>query len=50
VIKELVVLDTITLSDEMKELDNITLLSVAPIFAESIRRIFNNDSVSKLFD
>jgi len=50
IIKELVVLDTINLSQEMKELDNITSLSVAPIFAESIRRIFNNDSVSKLFD
>ncbi|GAU76114.1 ribose-phosphate pyrophosphokinase [Fusibacter sp. 3D3] len=49
-IKELVVLDTINLSPEFKELDNITLLSVAPIFAEAIRRIFNNDSVSKLFD
>lgn len=50
VIKELVVLDTINLSPELRSLDNITLLSVAPIFAEAIRRIFNNDSVSKLFD
>ncbi len=50
VIKELVVLDTINLNDELRSLDNITLLSVAPIFAEAIRRIFNNDSVSKLFD
>ncbi len=49
-IKELVVLDTINLSPELRALDNITLLSVAPIFAEAIRRIFNNDSVSKLFD
>ncbi len=49
-IKELVVLDTIDLNEEMRELDNITLLSIAPIFAEAIRRIFNNDSVSKLFD
>lgn len=49
-IKELVVLDTINLSPELRSLDNITLLSVAPIFAEAIRRIFNNDSVSKLFD
>lgn len=50
VIKELVVLDTINLAPELRKLDNITLLSVAPIFAEAIRRIFNNDSVSKLFD
>lgn len=50
VIKELVVLDTINMSPELKSLENVTLLSVAPIFAEAIRRIFNNDSVSKLFD
>lgn len=48
-IEELVVLDTIQL-DESFNLDNMNQLSVAPIFAESIRRIFNNDSVSKLFD
>lgn len=50
VIDELVVLDTIELSEEAKALEMITQLSVAEIFAESIRRIFNNDSVSKLFD
>jgi len=48
-IKELVVLDTIELHDRF-DIDNFKVLSVAPIFAESIRRIFNNDSVSKLFD
>lgn len=46
---ELVVLDTIYQKDRDK-LDNLVQLSVAGIFAESIRRIFNNDSVSKLFD
>jgi len=50
VISELVVLDTIELTEEAKALEMITQLSVAEIFAESIRRIFNNDSVSKLFD
>lgn len=50
VISELVVLDTIELSEEAKAFEMITQLSVAEIFAESIRRIFNNDSVSKLFD
>ena len=49
VIKELVILDTIKLADDMR-LKNITELSVSKIFAESIRRIFNNDSVSTLFD
>lgn len=50
VISELVVLDTVELNEEAKNTDMITQLSVAEIFAESIRRIFNNDSVSKLFD
>lgn len=50
VISELVVLDTIELTEDAKSLEMITQLSVAEIFAESIRRIFNNDSVSKLFD
>ncbi len=47
-INELLVLDTIYLPEE-KKASNIKSLSVAPIFAESIRRIFNNDSVSKIF-
>lgn len=50
VISELVVLDTIELADDAKAVEMITQLSVAEIFAESIRRIYNNDSVSKLFD
>lgn len=49
-ISELVVLDTIELTEEAKASEMITQLSVSEIFAESIRRIFNNDSVSKLFD
>ncbi|MBB6218457.1 ribose-phosphate pyrophosphokinase [Anaerosolibacter carboniphilus] len=49
VIKELVILDTIPLSEE-KKLQNIVSLSVAPVFAEAIRRIYENLSVSKLFD
>jgi ribose-phosphate pyrophosphokinase len=49
VIKELVVLDTILLPDE-KKIENMKVLSVAPIFAEAIRRIYKNISVSKLFD
>jgi ribose-phosphate pyrophosphokinase len=48
-IKEIVVLDTILLPDE-KRLPNMKMLSVAPIFAEAIRRIYGNESVSKLFD
>ena len=48
-IKEIVVLDTILLPDE-KRLPNMKMLSVAPIFAEAIKRIYGNQSVSKLFD
>lgn len=48
-IKRLVVLDTIPLP-ETKVLENMKVLSIAPIFAESIRRIFTNESVSRLFD
>ncbi|NLY71775.1 MAG: ribose-phosphate diphosphokinase [Clostridiales bacterium] len=48
-IKELVVLNTIPVP-EHKRLDNITILSVAPLFAEAMIRIFTNDSISRLFD
>ncbi len=43
---ELVVSDTIPLK---KELPNIKVLSVAPIFAEVIRRVYHNESVNGLF-
>jgi len=49
VIKELVVLDTIPLTDD-KKADNIVVESVAPLFAKAINKIFLNESVSRLFD
>ncbi|MCL2436908.1 MAG: ribose-phosphate pyrophosphokinase [Clostridiales bacterium] len=49
VIKELVVLNTIPVPKE-KRPDKIKMLSVAPLFAEAMLRIFSNDSISKLFD
>lgn len=48
-IKELVVTNTIPLSKE-KQTDKISVLSVAPLFAEAIRRIYLELSVSILFD
>ncbi|PAB57642.1 ribose-phosphate diphosphokinase [Anaeromicrobium sediminis] len=48
-IDELVLLDTIELDDD-KKIKNINCLSVAGIFAEAIKRIYENLSVSKLFD
>ncbi len=49
VIEELVLLNTIPMPEE-KKLDKMTFLSVAPLFAEAMTRIFTNGSVSKLFD
>ncbi len=47
-IKELVTLNTVRIS-EKKRIDKIKILSVAPIFAEAIKRIYEDMSVSKLF-
>ncbi|EOD00342.1 ribose-phosphate diphosphokinase [Caldisalinibacter kiritimatiensis] len=49
VIKKLVVTDTIPLAPE-KQIDKIETVTVAPLIAEAIRRIYGNESVSKLFD
>lgn len=49
VIKELIVTDTIPLPGD-KCSDKIMVLSVAPLFAEAIHRIYEGLSVSKLFD
>lgn len=46
---EVVLLDTIPLSED-KIIDKFKILSVAPLFAEAMSRIHNNDSVSKMFD
>jgi len=48
-VKEVVVTNSIPLPPE-KQLDKIKVLSVAPLFGEAIRRIFEELSVSKLFD
>lgn len=49
VIKELVVTDSIPLPED-KHCSKIKVLSVAPLFAEAIHRIYEGLSVSKLFD
>jgi ribose-phosphate pyrophosphokinase len=48
-IRELALLDTIPLPEE-KKLDKIRMLPVAPVFADAIRRIYEDQSVSVLFD
>jgi len=47
-IKELVMLNTIPLP-ENKPTDKITSLSIAPLFAEAIERIYGDVSISTLF-
>ena len=46
VLDELVVTDTIPLKEQ---LPNIKVLSVTPVFAEVIRRVYHNESVNSLF-
>ena len=48
-ITELVATNTIPLAAE-KQLDKIKTVTVAPVFAEAINRIYENKSVSTLFD
>jgi ribose-phosphate pyrophosphokinase len=50
VLKELVVTDSIEASDGIKGCDKVRLVSIAPLIGEAIRRIANEESVSKLFD
>ncbi|MGG7179044.1 ribose-phosphate diphosphokinase [Clostridium paraputrificum] len=48
-IEELVMLNTITLPETV-DAKKITSLSVAPLFAEAIKRIYDDEPISKLFE
>lgn len=48
-IKEVVVTDTIELPDS-KRFDKLTILSVDKLLTEAIKRVFNNQSLSQLFE
>jgi ribose-phosphate pyrophosphokinase len=50
VLTELVTTDTIEASDLTKGCEKLRRVSVAPLIGEAIRRIANEESVSKLFD
>ena len=50
VLHELVVTDSIEAADPVKACKKIRVLGVAPLIGEAIRRIANEESVSKLFD
>ena len=47
-IKELVVTNTVPLPEE-KRIDKIKILSIAPLFAEAIKRIHNEDPLGEVF-
>ncbi len=48
-IEEMVVTNSIPLSENGEKCDKITVLSVAPLLGEAIKRIHSDDSVSSLF-
>ena len=48
-IKEIIVTDTIPLNDNVRACTRITVLSVAGLLSEAVRRIYYDDSVSSLF-
>lgn len=48
-IKELVILNTLPIPAE-KCIDRMTVLSVGPVFAETISRVYQHGSISKMFD
>ena len=50
VLTELVITDSIEAGDAAKACDKIRIVPVAPLIGEAIRRIANEESVSKLFD
>jgi ribose-phosphate pyrophosphokinase len=50
VLKELVITDSIEASDMVAGASKIRVVSCAPLLGEAIRRIANEESVSKLFD
>jgi ribose-phosphate pyrophosphokinase len=50
VLSKVIVTDTIPLGHAAAACDKFEVVSVAPLFAEAIRAIHHNDSVSRLFD
>lgn len=47
--KEVIATNTLPLPEE-KRFDNLTVLSIAPLLAQTIREVFQNGSVTSLFD
>ena len=49
-LKELVITDSIEGADQVRSCSKVRTVSIAPLMGEAIRRIANEESVSKLFD
>ena len=49
-LKEVVVTDSIEGADLVRKSPKVRYVTVAPLIGEAIRRIANEESVSKLFD
>lgn len=49
-IDEIFVTDTIPVKDNVDGLDNLKVLSVAPLIGEAMRRIHSNESISTMFE
>ncbi|MDP3493189.1 MAG: ribose-phosphate pyrophosphokinase, partial [Hyphomonadaceae bacterium] len=49
-LKELVITDTIQASEPVSKAKKIRTLTLAPLIGEAIRRIANDESISKMFD
>ncbi len=49
-IKELLLLDTIPYPKNQPKLDKVSYISAAPVFAEAIRRIYEEVSIANMFD
>jgi ribose-phosphate pyrophosphokinase len=48
-VSEVVVTDTLPIDDD-KRIDKLTVLSIAPLIARGIREVFDDGSVTSLFD
>jgi len=48
-IEEVIVTNTLPVSDDIQSLDNVKVLSIAPILAETLQAIFMDSSVSEIF-
>lgn len=48
-IEEVIVTNTLPVSRDIQELDNVQVLSIAPILAETLQAIFMDSSVSEIF-